>query len=451
MSSKKLKEKISLDKVIGLTSLSNSAFATTPSGNIVYAAGCVAVVYNPESNKQIGYFRSTKAISSLCVSPNGMYLAIGERGNDPLVSVWSFDTFSKISNLSGHQYGIGCLSFSPTSKYLVSVGFKYDKQVILWDWATERRISSQKLENKVNAISFHYDSAFFVTCGEHHLKWWYITKGKDGNPEDIIGKPASILESQRDYNFVDIKCGDGDNKSSVYCVTSQGVLCLLHESRLMDKWVQLESSTSYSLCLSPTLLFVGCARSVTRAFHLSTLEYVETLPVIPSKKLPACYAVQHIPMTSYVVVLYADRSLYIWDVVGNDVKNAVKLRSFIFHQSCIWDIQFIENHHVASAGAGAGVAYSNAAFCSESVPYTPLMPSSTFVTCGADNKLLFWNLDPAQQRKSPWKSGHSRELLHCADLDEFEIDEHLDSTRADDRLCEGLPDSEMPDRQQVST
>jgi WD40 repeat protein len=454
-SSRKQKDKLTLEKILGLTSLNNATFVATGTGNIIYCAGSVAILYNPDTNKQISFFRVNKPIASMCVSSDGVYLAIGERGHQPSVTVWDIDTGIKLTTLNGHQHGIGCMSFSTLGNLLVTVGFRHDKQLMLWDWSSEKVIAKHKLENKVNAISFHQSSAFFVTCGDRHLKWWYIMKGSNGDVENLVGKPASILESQKHFNFIDVNCGMGENKSSIYCVTTSGVLCMVHETRLMDKWVQLESPSSYSLSLTSSHIFVGCAVGITRVFSASNLEYIATLPLpsISGRKdttLPACYAIQVIPTTHYIAILYADRSFYIWENTGN-FESAVKLRSFSFHRACIWDIQFIEHQPF--------VFDSN----EHQETITPVMPLGTFVTCSADNSLCFWNLDASQQRKSIWKSGHSRELLHCLDLNQFEnddiplddslihSDQEVDISNYDGttNIGYGFQDPELPERQQV--
>ena len=80
------------------------------------------------------------------------------------------DTGTPLAKLGGHHFGIGCVTFRPGGKYLVSVGFEEDKKLVLWEWSKQRLISSHKVGNKVNAISFHESGAFFVTAGDRHLK-----------------------------------------------------------------------------------------------------------------------------------------------------------------------------------------------------------------------------------------------------------------------------------------
>jgi mitogen-activated protein kinase binding protein 1 len=450
-------DNLKLSRVIGLTTLSNASLVATASGSVIYAAGCVAIFYNPQANKQIGFLRVSRAISSLCVSNDGCFVAVGERGHQPCITVWDCSNYQQISSMTGHQHGVGFLKFSQDDHHLVSVGFQHDKQLMVWDWIDCRMISSNKIENKVHGISFHPSGNFFVTCGDRHLKWWYFVKendpsGKESKVVGVNGRPASILDIQKDSIFVDITCAppsaDRALQSSIYTTTSTGMLCLVHESRLMDKWVQLDSAHSYCLCLTQSLLVVGSSNGKVFVFSPTSLEYLCTLPMPyplsssiddTSKTLyPACYGVCSVPSTSYVACVYADRSLFFWDIL--DVLSPAKLRSFVFHRACIWDIQFIE----ASGSAELAVRDPD-----------PLA-EGTFATCGADNCVHFWNLDPKQQRKSKWKSRMSRDVLHILDLGVGggeTSSSRLQGTRGGsaevpDLSC-AVPDVELPDRQQV--
>ena len=50
------------------------------------------------------------------------------------------------------------------------------------------------------------------------------------------------------------------------------------------------------------------------------------------------YCMEYHNMFNFVQlsVVYNDHSLYVWDV--NNVKEVGKIRSFLFHSACVWDI-----------------------------------------------------------------------------------------------------------------
>ena len=261
--------------------------------------------------------------------------------------------------LGGHKHGIGCLTFSPDSNFIVSCGFKYDKQLLVWDWKNNRQRSDRnevvniiptitepicagRLANKVHAIDYHESGKYFVTCGDRHLKFWNLEVTSDGT-YSVGGKPGSITEALKDGIFMDVICGTGPVSNTVFCTTSNGILCAFHESRLMDKWLQLESASSYALTLfskgnAPGLLVVGCADGIIRAFDPSSLTYLTTLPLPQALRpheaelyYPACYGVRMVAGTTKapapkLCALYADRSMLVWDI--HDVENVVQYRSF---------------------------------------------------------------------------------------------------------------------------
>ena len=381
---------IKLEKILGVTTLSNACIATAPRSNdVFYAAGSIVIRYNAVQNLQKSFFKASKAVSCLSVSVDGQYLAVGERGQSPSVFVFEISSGKTVATIFGtHKHGIGCLVFSPDSRYLVSAGFKHDRQLIVWDWENLRAVSVQKIGNKVNSLCFHPNGSYFISCGDRHLKWWYITHetGIIGSL-DVVGKPASILENHKNTVFMDMKIGLADK---VYCTTSTGLLCAFNDTRFMDMWVQLESSVSYSLSTSTIggldVVIVGCTEGLIRMFSAKSLQYLSTLPLpVPSvgytEKYPACLAlccVEGAPSrgsagtrSPKLVAVYADHSIFIWNMEG--VNNTTMCRSFAYHRSCIWDVQFIT-----------------------STDSSELFPPGTFVTCSADNSIRIWSGDLAR-------------------------------------------------------
>ena len=398
--------KLSLEKVIGCTTIANSCLASSPSGDVFHAAGAVIVRYNPHSNKQLGFFHTSgKPVACLCISADGAYLACGERGHQPRVLIWDIASGAQLAALTGHRQGVGCIAFSPDGRHLVSVGFKYDRQVLLWDWRRKQPPTSGgdkqgsapgaplcvcRLSNKVNAVCWSECGTFFVTCGDRHLKFWtleYPATSSNPNPNPnpstsldnahsaagdtqaaptgLSGKPGSITEHLRDAVFMDVCCGAAGTSSEgmIYCTTSAGVLCAFTQQRLMDKWVQLESPASYCLALfckpqTAGLLVVGCADGIIRAFSPDTLIYHATLPLpcpllssADTLSYAACYALCKVAPTATQPVpklcaVYADHSLFVWDIA--DIMQVAHYRSFVAHRACIWDVHFIDQPPAAA-------------------------------------------------------------------------------------------------------
>lgn len=433
-----------LERALGLTTQSNATLCTLPTGQLVYAVGCVAVLFDPELNQQKGLFKIDRAVSSLCCSPDGRYLAIGSRGADAHVYVYDIANGDELAELSGHKYGVGCMAFSPDSRLLVTCGFKVDKQMLCWNWRIGSNIYN-KIGNRVHSTLFNTHGNYFVTCGDRHLKWWYFTKSDTGQVVEVHGFPASIMEAQRYSNFTDCTFGSGSNRHMLYCTTAGGGICIFQENRIMDKYIPLDCSSSCSLMLSASMLFVGCSDGQCSIYSLADMKYIGALPkpeklsrsALPSladeKKAyyPACYAIRMIPNSRNVAVVYADRSMVIWDTA--DLKRINVFRLLLSHRACIWDVHFLAAH------SGSDLS---------STPFPP----NTFMTCSADASVRIWNIDPNMHRNSKTKIPYCKDVLKVIDTSLGNDDIIPAGTTADPRaydVCSDIPDTEQPYRVQV--
>jgi mitogen-activated protein kinase binding protein 1 len=461
---------LSLHQVLGLSALNGSGIIGSSTGNeYFYIAGSVVIRYNHVQKKQKKFYIVNKPISSIALSNDGRYLAIGERGHQPLVVVWDILQEEQIVSLSGHKHGIGCMKFSPDSKYLITAGFKHDKQLILWDWINGRKLSTQRLSNKVHSMAFHHSGSFFVTAGDRHLKWWNITEVLDGEAVGLEGQPACITEEYRHTVFTDVVCGSYNCDSKVYCTAASGIVLIFNTDRMVEKTIDLPSAPAYSLELftadgAPGLLVVASSNGSIFTYSPLSLEPFTTLPtpaplLTGGNQYPACYAVRKLPGSRAdpipkLAAIYSDHSLYIWDI--SDIYNVTIHTSHLSHRSCIWDIQFVDT-------------FSHLIVPSNN--QKPALPAASFFTCSADNSLRCWNLDEESVNKySSQQSKYSEELLYSIDItdggnnsDASHLRESksviastasaLSVTQQHNTIIEfdfisGMPDTELPDHSQ---
>lgn len=90
----------------------------------MYLAGAFVVLFNWQSNLQVQHLtwrERNRALSTLAISPNRMWLAAGELGVDPLVLVWNMETETPTEwfELRGHHSSISAMQFSPNGESLV--------------------------------------------------------------------------------------------------------------------------------------------------------------------------------------------------------------------------------------------------------------------------------------------------------------------------------------------
>jgi len=416
------KNQVKLEKVLGLTVTSNACLATAPStGLVAYPAGCTVILYNPRKNKQQHIVNpGRKTITAVGWSDDGRYLVTGECGHLPSVRVWDVqDKGVAVAEFPGHKFGINCVAFAPNNKYIVSVGSQHDMIVNVWDWKNNIKVASNKVSSKVKAISFAENGSYFVTAGNRHVKFWYLEyssrSAKYKEPVPLMGRSA-ILGEQRNNYFCDVACGRGDMGDSTYAITQSGLLCEFNNRRLLDKWVELRTTSANCLSVGEELIFIGCADGIVRCFSPHTLQFVTTLPrthflgVDVSKGLTISHMASHPTDAAYpdtsaisydeqnarVSVVYNDHSFYIWDV--RDIRKVGKSHSFLFHSACIWGLEM----YPANLGDGK----------------KPILPPGSFVTCSSDDTIRIWNLDSAMPANTLYRRNiYSEELLKTMYID----------------------------------
>ncbi|XP_046980960.1 mitogen-activated protein kinase-binding protein 1 isoform X1 [Schistocerca americana] len=412
----RISERVKLERVLGLTVSSNAALDCDPdSEQIAYSAGCTVVLFNPRKGRQQHLLNSSrKTITSVAFSADGRYLATGECGHLPSVRVWDLHQPQppqpplpdaappphlaagvQVAEFTGHKYGINCVAFSPSHKYVVSVGSQHDMIVNVWDWRSNIKVASNKVSTKVKAVSFAENGSYFVTVGNRHVKFWYLEYSRSAKykePVPLMGRSA-ILGEQRNNYFCDVACGRGEMADSTYAITKSGLLCEFNNRRLLDKWVELRTTSANCMTVGENLIFIGCAEGIVRCFSPQTLRFVTTLPrthylgvdvaqglsiahmaAHPNNaKYPDAIALAYDEKNCKLTCVYNDHSLYIWDV--HDIKRVGKSHSFLFHSACIWGVDVFP-----PLDQGGEIAAT--------------MPPGSFITCSSDDTIRVWNLDP---------------------------------------------------------
>ncbi|TMW68365.1 hypothetical protein Poli38472_005833 [Pythium oligandrum] len=473
------RSRLTLERVLGVTSLSNAAVAVNPAtGEIAYAAGCIVVIYNLRRNKQVRYYRVEKTVSCLCFSPNGQYLAIGEKGYLPAITIWDGTDGTLCAELQRHKYGVACMAFSRDGRYLLSAGLVHDQHLYAWDLvrdASSNQMNAKVMgvavvEDKVLSMDYCHEGNFFVSVGERHFKFWFLDVDNqflvtgfevDGVPE-LQGRSA-VMAAKEDATFTSVGCGAGACKLKTYAVTSDGTLCSFGVSCVMERLVSLEAACGNALSVTASYVAIGGSSAIVRLFDPSTLEYITTMPFPPAlgkanqtpepqetRELQPEHPYRH-PATlavrltgSHVMALYSDRSFFIYDIA--DPQNARVDRSFLFHSGGIREM--LVAGRVQGVNPKGKIVYrSQDSLHSRKSASEGSIPLGAFVTCSDDNTVRFWHLDlhkpstkatrfgqdPASNtddslEAEPWKNPFSQEMLdilyHDA-ADEFDDDEAI--------------------------
>ncbi|KAL0123431.1 hypothetical protein PUN28_005746 [Cardiocondyla obscurior] len=392
----RVQDRIKLERVLGVTVSSNAALDCDETSELVaYPAGCTVVLFNPRRNSQSHVLNACrKTVTSLALAGDGKLLVTGECGHMPNVRIWDItdpQNAVQIAEFAGHKYGINCVAFSPSNKYVVSIGSQHDMIVNVWDWRNNVKVASNKVSSKVKAICFAENGNYFVTVGNRHVKFWYLEYSRSAKykePVPLMGRSA-ILGEQRNNDFVDVTCGKGEMADATYAITKTGLLCEFNNRRLLDKWVELRTSSANCMAIGDKYIFIGCAEGIVRCFSPSTLQFITTLPrthylgVDVAQGLSISHMSQHPPNARYpdaialtfdernnkVTCVYNDHSIYVWDV--RDIKRIGKSYSFLYHSACIWGVEMYPTDPES--------------ICA--------MPSGSFITCSSDDTIRVWNLE----------------------------------------------------------
>jgi WD40 repeat protein len=118
-----------------------------------------------------------KAATSVALSPNGKWLALGETGYKPRVAIFcAVDdaSDSPVTIISEHSFGVHALRFSPDSRYLASLGTVNDGFIYIWSVDDKTGAAglhaSNKLTTLTNAVAWVGDAV--VTAGLRFIKVW---------------------------------------------------------------------------------------------------------------------------------------------------------------------------------------------------------------------------------------------------------------------------------------
>ncbi|XP_054618030.1 mitogen-activated protein kinase-binding protein 1-like isoform X2 [Dunckerocampus dactyliophorus] len=391
-------DKVTLEKVLGITTLGNSGLTCDPkTGLVAYPAGCVLVLLNPRKNRQQHLINTSgKTITALSFSPDGKHLVTGESGHLPAVRLWDVAERRQVAELQKHKYGVSCVTFSPDCKYIISVGNQHDMMVNVWAWKKDVVVAANKVSSKVTGVSFSEDSSYFVTVGNRHVKFWYLDHckaTKASAPVPLLGR-SGLLGELRNNNFCHVACGRGQKWDSTFCITSSGLLCEFNGKRMLDKWVDLRTSMAQSLSLSEDRIFCACADGTVRAFSLFDLRFVCTLPrphplgtdiasITKASQLlctktdaryPDAIAVTYDSVNFWLSCVYDDHSLYVWDV--RDFNSVGKVHSALFHAACVWDLEMFPD---VPGETAAGLS------------------PAAFLSCSSDNTIRLWNVEDRAQ------------------------------------------------------
>ncbi|KAL3868099.1 hypothetical protein ACJMK2_040935 [Sinanodonta woodiana] len=155
---------------------------------IVYPAGANCILYNidQKSQKFISCSEKSEGMTSIAVSPNRRYVALAEKGERPIITVWDMHSLRKkkvlVSSSDVQSAEYVSLAFSPDSKYLVAQGGKPDYTLLYWTWEKSKVMATTKTSNTLSSpvyqVTFNpQDNTQLCVTGNKIFKQFRYSEG----------------------------------------------------------------------------------------------------------------------------------------------------------------------------------------------------------------------------------------------------------------------------------
>lgn len=147
-----------------------------------------------------------KAATSVALSPNDKWIALGETGYKPRVVIFSNANGSSESPtyaLAEHTFGVQALRFSPDSRYLASLGTVNDGFLYLWTIDDRTGAASLHSSNKCTVVISHmvWVGKCLLTIGLRFVKIWRPSEDSlvENRPTDPIGSVSTPRSKNVDF------------------------------------------------------------------------------------------------------------------------------------------------------------------------------------------------------------------------------------------------------------
>jgi WD40 repeat protein len=166
------------------------------------------IIENTKTREQTVFSDSTVQLSSIAVSADFKYIAVGEgstnaQGNS-LVILYDVDKKKCITKLPFHQKGIQAMAFSNDGRFLVSVGVQGEDIVAVWDIGEGRVKDSKVIQTptvnqvKMDPTSIGDTITFYTVGNEASFTTWRFSNKED----ELIAIPAKTPQNLKSINFL---------------------------------------------------------------------------------------------------------------------------------------------------------------------------------------------------------------------------------------------------------
>ncbi|KAJ9374162.1 hypothetical protein DTO282E5_1084 [Paecilomyces variotii] len=285
-----------------------------------------------------------KAVTSVDISPNGRFLAVGETGYNPRVLIFSTAKDSPLDTpltaITDHSYGIRGLAFSPTSQYLATLGDVNDG--FLFVWAVSLKNGTAKLHSANKCTSFVRAMCWMgqclITVGVRHIKVWRLPETTPSSPtksrfngDSYASSPGvspkalsgrnCVLSSLSENTFT---CAASISDTETVVCSDTGAVCLLDDSESSQKLSLVKyvdfSITSMAVDFEQGSIWLGGPyRKMEKLLINDLRQLVSSKPPspIPNDREQSIQKGKRLPivamgfLTSHIVTVDASRAIHV--------------------------------------------------------------------------------------------------------------------------------------------
>jgi len=216
------KDMLELEAVIGFAGTVNGGLVLHPDDKrLIYPLGSTIVIKQilEDTQKFLQKDGHDKAVSCLTLDHEGKRLASGQQthmGFPAVVIVWDVESGKVLHRLSLHKGKVQCVAFSPSGKFLATLGGEDDNKIAIWNLETGASICGSTAANdSANVIKFlNGDDFTLVSGGKYNLRVWEFDQ-----PNRKI-RPTDVKLGQLKRVVTSIVIDNGDKH--MYCGTLSG-------------------------------------------------------------------------------------------------------------------------------------------------------------------------------------------------------------------------------------
>ncbi|XP_070684474.1 cilia- and flagella-associated protein 52 [Pempheris klunzingeri] len=174
---------LELEAAIGFNGHVFSGLRVHPDGeHLIYPLGCTVILKSIKDGKQEFLHGHTNNVSCVAVSKSGSYIASGQvnfMGFKAMIIVWDYVRRTIYAQLLLHKAKVEALAFSPSDKYLVSLGGLDDGSIVVWNIETKQAIcgSPASAHSAGHCLTVQYSNTndnIFVSAGSGTLRVWEL-------------------------------------------------------------------------------------------------------------------------------------------------------------------------------------------------------------------------------------------------------------------------------------